>query len=284
MLAKRFAYGTLVVLSVVIIVIGKADMALVERVRVEAADLVAPVLAVMTRPVAAGEALVERVSDMAGLYAENERLHDENATLLQWQQAARRLETENQALRDLTKYQPGGSVWYITGRVIGTAGGAYSRSLLIDRGAADGIAKGQAATSGVGLVGRMAEVGERSARVLLITDLNSRIPVTLQDSHERGILAGDNGPLPQLIYLAPNAKPVVGERVVTSGEGGVFPPGIPVGAIYSVSGQAVRVMPSADLSVIEYVRVMDFGLGGVLPQSAVPAPRPARKASADGKP
>ena len=275
-LAQRFAYAALMMLSIAIIVVGKADVTLVERLRVATADVMAPVLAAITRPVAAAEALIDDVRAMAGIYAENDRLREENATLLQWQQAARRLETENQQLRDLTHYQPGGSVWYITGRVIGTQGGAYSRSVLIDRGAADGIAKGQAATSGTGLVGRIAEVGERAARVLLVTDLNSRIPVTLQDSHEQAILAGDNSPLPVLSYLSPNAKPQAGERVVTSGEGGVFPPGILVGAVVSTGGE-VRVAPAADLSVIEYLRIVDYGLGGVLPQAAVPAPKPAKK-------
>jgi rod shape-determining protein MreC len=279
-LAKRFAYAALVLLSIGIIVIGKADMALVERARTATSDLMAPVLALLTRPVSAAEDMITRLRDMGDLYAENERLRDENATLLQWQEAARRLEIENRSLRDLTKYQPGGAVWYITGRVIGTGGGAYSKSLLIDRGAAEGIVKGQAATSGVGLVGRIAEVGERSARVLLLTDLNSRIPVTLQESHERGILAGDNGSLPLLTYLAPNAKPVPGERVVTSGEGGVFPPGIPVGVVVSTGGQ-LRVVPASDLSVIEYLRIMDFGLGGMLPPNAVPAPKPAKKGPTD---
>jgi rod shape-determining protein MreC len=133
----------------------------------------------------------------------------------------------------------------------------------------------------VGLVGRIAEVGDRASRVLLLTDLNSRIPVTLQGSHERAILAGDNSPRPLLAYLAPNAKPEVGERVVTSGDGGVFPPGIPVGVIVSVGGQ-VRVATSSDLSVIDYVKIVDFGLSGMLPPTAVPAPKPARKGAADG--
>jgi rod shape-determining protein MreC len=278
--AQRFAYSALVLLSVAIIVIGKADVTLVERLRTGTGDLMAPVLSVLSRPVAAGEALVDRIGDMAGLYDENARLKEENATLLQWQQAARHLEIENQALRGLTNYQPGGATWYITGRVVGTAGGAYSRSLLIDRGGLDGIAKGQAATSGIGLVGRIAEVGDRSARVLLVTDLNSRIPVTLQNSHERAILAGDNSARPLLTYLAPNAKPEPGEPVVTSGEGGIFPPGIPVGTLVAAGGQ-MRVVPSSDLSTIEYVRIVDFGLSGMLPPSAVPAAKPPKKGAAE---
>jgi rod shape-determining protein MreC len=281
LLAQRFAYAALVLLSIAIIVIGKADVALVERIRTATSDVMTPILSVLTRPVAAGEATMARLADMTNIYGENQRLREENETLLQWQQVARRLESENQELRDLSHYQPGDAVWYISGRVIGTAGGAYSRSLLIDRGGMDGIAKGQAATSGIGLVGRIAEVGDRAARVLLLTDLNSRIPVTLQSSHERAILAGDNSARPMLAFLAPNAKPELGERVVTSGDGGVFPPGIPVGVVVS-TGSQVRVATAADLAVVDYVKIVDFGLSGMLPPTAVPAPKPPRKGAADG--
>jgi len=280
LLAQRFAYAVLVVLSVVIIVIGKADVALVERARMATADLMSPILSAIARPVAATEAAIARVGDMVGLYAENQRLRDENETLLQWQDAARRLEAENQSLRGLAKYDPGDAAWSISAHVIGTSGGAYSRSLLIDKGGMDGIAKGQAAASGTGLVGRIAEVGDRAARILLITDLNSRIPVVLQTSRERAILAGDNTPHPLLAFLAPNAKPEVGEHVVTSGDGGIFPPGIPVGVIVSADGQ-LRVAPVADLSVVDFVKIVDFGLSGMLPPAAVPAPKPAKKGASD---
>jgi rod shape-determining protein MreC len=254
-LAQRFAYLALVVASVAIIVIGKADVALVERLRTATSDLMTPVLSALTRPVAAGESLVASARDLADVYAENQRLKTDNATLLQWQQAARRLEAENESLRGLTHYQPAGGGWYVTGRVIGTAGGAYSRSLLIDR-------------------------GERSARVLLLTDLNSRIPVTLRNSHERAILAGDNSARPLLTYLAPNARPELGEQVVTSGDGGVFPPGIPVGVVVQTSN-GVRVAAAGDPSTVDFVRITDFGLSGMLPPNAVPAPKPPRKGAPD---
>jgi rod shape-determining protein MreC len=277
---QRFAFSALLVMSVAIIVVGKADLAFVERLRTGTADVMAPVLGVLSQPVAAVSSLVGRVRDMADVYRENDRLRAENTTLLQWQQVARRLESENHELRGLTQYQPSAATWYVTGRVIGTAGGAYSRSFLIDRGSVDGVTKGQAAASGSGLVGRIAEVGERASRILLLTDLNSRIPVTLQDSHERAILAGDNSDRPMLVYLSPTAKPQIGEQIVTSGDGGVFPPGIPVGVISSTGSQP-RVIPMTDLSTIDYVRIVDFGLSGVLPQSAVPAPKAPRKGQSD---
>lgn len=276
-LVQRFAYSALILLSVAIIVVGKADVALIERLRTLTTDAMAPVLAVLSRPAAAVTAAIDHAGGLVDLYRENDRLKAENAALLQWQQVARRLESENDALRALTHYAPDNTSFFITARVIGTAGGAYSRNLLIDRGAGDGLAKGQAAISGSGLVGRVAEVGQRAGRVLLLTDLNSRIPVVLESTHDRAILAGDNTDRPLLDYLPQTARPQPGDRVVTSGDGGVFPPGLPVGVVSAVAGGQVRVQPITDLSRVEYLRVVDFGLGGVLPENAVPAAKPARK-------
>jgi rod shape-determining protein MreC len=280
--AQRFAYSALILLSIAVIVLGKADMALIERVRTATADVMAPILSAIARPVAAATAVVDRFGGIVDLYRENERLRAENADLMQWQEAARRLDSENQELRSLTNYRPEKAVWYITARVIGTEGGAFSRNLLIDRGRADGVAKGQAVTSGTGLVGRIAEVGERAARVLLLTDLNSRIPVTLEASHDRAILAGDNTERPWLAYAPPNARIAIGDQVVTSGDGGVFPPGLRVGAVASADGGRFRVEPSTELSRIEYLRIVDFGLSGVLPPDAVPQPKaPPHKAQGE---
>jgi rod shape-determining protein MreC len=274
---QRFAYTAYLLLSVIIIVLGRADPALVERARTTTVDFVSPLLTVLSQPAAAATNAVERVRQAVLLYQENDRLRAENAALLQWQQVAHRLETENQELRAIANYHPEQTLWSITGQVIGTAGGAYSRNMLVDRGRADGIAKGQAVASGSGLVGRIAEVGAGSSRVLLLTDLNSRIPVSLESTHERAILAGDNTDRPQLIYLPPRSKPAVGDKLVTSGDGGVFPPGLVVGQIASVEGAMVRVEPSTDLARTDYVDIIDFGLGGTLPQNNVPLPKQPKK-------
>jgi rod shape-determining protein MreC len=125
------------------------------------------------------------------------------------------------------------------------------------------------------------EVGDRAARVLMITDLNSRIPVAIDGNHDRAILAGDNTDRPQLAYVGPHTKINIGDRVVTSGDGGVFPPGMPVGTIASVDGGLIRVEPFADLSRIEFLRVVDFGLAGVLPPEAVPQPKAPKRAKGD---
>jgi rod shape-determining protein MreC len=279
--AQRFAYSALVLLSIAIMVIGRADGALIEHIRTKTNDILAPVLEAITQPVTAVTDAAAHIRSLTDLYRENERLKTENAALMQWQQVARRLDDENAGLRTLMNYQPEGSTWFITGRVIGTSGGAYSRNLLINRGTLDNVAKGQAVAGGTGLIGRVTEVGDRAARVLMITDLNSRIPIQIDGNHDRAILAGDNTDRPQLAYIGPHTKINVGDRIVTSGDGGVFPPGMPVGTVASIDGGNIRVEPFADLSRVEYVRVVDFGLAGVLPPDAVPLPKPAKRVKGD---
>jgi rod shape-determining protein MreC len=279
--AQRVALPFLIFLSVMMIVLGKADIALFERARTQVADTLAPVLDTISEPLAAVARGVRRVEDHFGVYDQNQYLREENARLLQWQEVARRLERENVELRQLLNFMPQGIRGFITGRVIANSGGAFLRNVLIDVGGAEGVERGQAAITGEGIVGRVTEVGDRAARVLLITDLNSNIPVLLESSRERAVLAGDNSEMPRLVYLPAKSGVKPGDRVVTSGSGGIFPPGLPVGMVASVDSGVVRIEPYAELSRLEYVRIVDFGLSGVLPQSAVPGPRaehPARHA------
>jgi rod shape-determining protein MreC len=277
-MAQRAVVPFLVLLSMMFIVLGKADVLLFDRLRVVIADAAAPLLQAVAQPVATVASGVRSVEGVFDLYRENQRLREENARLLQWQDAARRLEDENTGLRALLKYVPVGAEHFISVQVIADSGGAFVRSVLVAAGSGDGVARGQAAVTGDGLVGRVAEVGNRASRILLLTDLNSHIPVMLESSHERAVMAGDNSDRPQLLYLPINVQPKVGERIVTDGSGGVFPPGVPVGVVGSIDNGVVRVEPYAELSRLDYVRIVDFGLKGVLPQSALPLPRPTRRA------
>jgi rod shape-determining protein MreC len=279
--AQRVALPFLIFVSVMMIVLGKADIVLFDRARTQVADTLAPVLDTVSEPLEAVATGVRRVEDHFSVYDQNQYLRGENARLVQWEEVARRLERENEELRGLLNFTPQGIRGFITGRVIANSGGAFLRNVLLDVGAAEGVERGQAAITGEGVVGRVTEVGDRAARVLLITDLNSNIPVLLEASRDRAVLSGDNSEMPRLLYLPAKSSVKPGDRVVTSGSGGIFPPGLPVGVVASVDNGVVRVEPYASLSRLEYVRIVDFGLNGVLPQTVIPGPRsehPARRA------
>jgi rod shape-determining protein MreC len=279
---QRTTLPILVLLSGAIIVLGKADQVLFDSLRTAVGDTVAPVLDAVARPLNAMGEVVDRAKVAVATYQENVRLEAENARLLQWQQTALNLAADNQQLRGLLKAVPESALSYVTARVVANSGGAFVRMILINAGTADHVSRGQAVITGEGLVGRLTEVGDRAARVLLITDLNSRIPVTVESTHVAAVLAGDNSERPRLLYLPAADGVKIGDRIVTSGEGGVFPPGLPVGVVSAIDGGGPRVEPYVELSQLGYVLVADYGLSRSLPQPPPMLARPGRRAKAEG--
>ncbi|MGE0713814.1 MAG: rod shape-determining protein MreC [Alphaproteobacteria bacterium] len=273
---QRFALLLLILASFGLIVLGKADTVVVERLRTRTADTLGPLLDAISRPFATVGRVSDEVREMTALRAENDRLREANARLLQWQEVARRLEAENTQIRGLMNVTPEPMLSYVSARVIADSGGTFVRSVLVNAGARQGAAKGQAALADHGLAGRVVEAGDRAARVLLVTDLNSRIPVIIEGTRERAVMAGDNGPRPRLLYLGQRKEALKGgERVVTSGHGGVFPPGIPVGEVALAEDGVARVLPYVDFDRLEYVRLADTGLAHTLSE-AIPGPQRTR--------
>lgn len=264
LLAQRFAFLALVLASFALMIMGKADGALVERMRLSVVDAVVPILEMMLRPASTIANVVNSVRELGTLREDNARLREENARLMHWQTVARHLDTENQALHNQLNFIPDPDASFITTRVIGDTGGAFVHSMLVNAGSDQGVRKGQAVIAGEVLVGRITEVGERSARVLLLSDINSHLPVMLEGSRAKAIMAGDNSDRPRLNYLSAGTSATPGDRVVTSGHGGVFPPGMPIGVVSSVQDGIIRVELFVHRHQLEYVTVVDYGLAGIL--------------------
>lgn len=265
-LVQRFAFLALIAATFALMMLGKADVIVLDRLQTVTADAVAPILDALSRPAATISDAVDRVHEIATVDEENARLREENDRLMKWQHVARELAAENEQLKSLLNFRAPATRSYITARVVADAGGAFVRSLLINSGSGEGVKKGQPVVTGEGLVGRVIAVGDRSSRVLLITDLNSRIPVELENSREQAVLAGDNTKLPKIIHLAEKVSVDVGERIITSGHAGVFPPGLPVGVVTSVNDSEIRVQPFIEWSRLEFVRVVDYDTNGNLVQ------------------
>jgi len=268
----RFTFVLLFGGSLALMVLGKSESPIVERARLTVTDAVTPIMDGLSRPLASIRQAYDNAREFLDLREENAMLREQQARLVQWQSVARQLEAENRALRDLLKFAPDRAASFVTARVVADNGGAFVRSVLVAAGLRDGLRKGDAAVTGEGLVGRVAEVGERSARVLLLTDINSRIPVVIERSRDQGILAGDNSDNPRLLYLSHGSQLVPGDRVVTSAAGGAFPPGLPVGVVKSTDTGGAVVELFVDWDHMEYLRLLDYRLTGVLQgDSAEPA-------------
>lgn len=257
-LTQRFAFLFLVFAAFGLMLLGKAETVLMERLRTGVVDVVSPIMDAASHPIATVSNMVDNVDRLVALHDENGRLRAQNARLLEWQTAAHKLAAENESLRKLLNFVPPPRARYATARVIAHAGGAFARTVLINAGARDGLVEEQAVVTGSGLVGRVVSVGDGSARVLLVTDLNSRIPIVFEDTRERAILAGDNSDTPRIVFLSRGAEVAPDARITTSGDGGVFPSGIPVGVVSSVDDGDVKVRLFARPEQLEYVRVIDF--------------------------
>ena len=260
----RFAFSALVFGAFAIMLLGKADVVIVERIKVAVTDATVPILEVLSEPAGSVARAIEAVREFRDLHGELEILKQENERLRQWRHVATGLEAENQALRRLNHFVPPPVSRFISGRVITNSGGPFVRSILVNVGRKQGVRRGLAAMSGTGLAGVVVEVGDLYARVLLVTDLNSQIPVVVQTTRDPGVLSGDNSNRPHLLFLPQNAHVSTGDPVVTSGEGGVLPAGLPVGVITAISDAGVRVKPVVDWDRLEYIRLLDYRLDGVV--------------------
>ncbi len=262
---SRLTLPVLIAISFGVMLLGKADSLLAERVRMALADALAPLFGVVSEPIERIHDAIADAGDLVNLRAENMRLHDENDRLRQWQAVAMALDAENTALKGNLHWIPDPAPSYVTARVVADAGGVYARAVLLSTGPNHMVTKGQIALDERGLVGRVTEVGMRSARVLLITDINSRIPVTLEGSRARAMLVGTNNPRPRLMFWPEGSMPAEGERVVTSAEANAFPAGLPIGVVHYTANNVPEVEPFARLDRLEVVRVFDYGLTGIQP-------------------
>lgn len=268
----RLTLPVLIAVAFGLMLLGKADTLLAERARIALSDALAPIYAVMAQPLDHVHLLLRNGRRVLSVFEDNARLRQENERLRHWQSVALALDTENARLKANLHWIPDPQAHYVTARVVADAGGVYARSVLLAAGPNHHITKGQIALDDRGLVGRVTEVGSRSVRVLLITDLNSRIPVTLEGSGARAMLMGTNGPRPRLMHWPEGVHPMEGERVVTSAEAGAFPPGLIVGTVHYSASNTPEVQPAARLDRLEIVRIFDYGLRGVLSPEAGDGP------------
>lgn len=258
-LLQRFSYAIFIGLAAVLLLFGKINPQGSEHFRATVIDGLAPALDALSRPGALIANTTSNISSYFSLKSENDQLKKQVADMVLQQQTLLKLEHENSELRTLLNFKAEQGASYITARVIADTGGAFVRSMIITAGKADGVKEGMAVISGDGLIGRITELGEWSSRVLLVTDMNSRVPVTFNNGTERAIMAGDNSPNPQMLYTVQDGSEIeVGSPVLTSGHGGIFPPGLMIGTLQSTKNGGYEVQLSSNLSRINIVRLVDY--------------------------
>jgi rod shape-determining protein MreC len=259
---SRLTLPVMLLLSLGMVLIGRADQDLGDHLRAGLDDLLAPAYQMVSGPIEALEHGTGAVGNLFNLAGQNAELRAENAKLLQWQAVAMALQAQNDALQKALNYIPRPVPEFFTAPVVADLGGVYARSVLVATTPADGVTPvntvGAIAMDGRGVAGRVVEAGSRSARVLLITDLNSRIPVGLGVKGDPALMAGTNGPDPQLLYWSPGQPPAEGAMVLTSSAGGALPPGLPIGVVHYDAQNDPVVLPLADLDDLRLLRLFIY--------------------------
>ena len=253
---KQLLAGVVILCLVAVFIVWRIDSPRVERFRVMLMDRFLPssewVMAPLTRTVN----VIQDFQSYQSLYDQNQQLRRELQQMKSWKEAALQLEQENARLLDLNKLQLDAQLTWISGIVRADSGSPFRQSVLLNVGDQDGIQNGWAAMDGLGLVGRIAGVGERTSRVILLTDPYSQIPAVILPSRENALVVGDNTSDP-LVDFIENADLVrAGDRIVTSGNGGVLPPGLLIGQLGVDPNGRLRARLSADYERLEYLRVL----------------------------
>ena len=253
---RRLLVGIAVLLLLGLFLLWRIDSPRVERFRAALIDAVVPSMTWAMAPVTWATDVLGNFQSYAQLLEQNRELREELRKMEAWKEAALQLEQKNARLLDLNNVRLDPKFTHVTGVVMADSGSPFRQSVLLNVGARDGIRDGWATMDGIGVVGRISGVGERTARVILVTDTNSRIPVTVQPSGQKAILSGDNSPLPPLEFIEDTDEVRPGDRVVTSGDGGVFPAGLLVGQVALGTDKRLRVVLAADYQRLEFLRVL----------------------------
>jgi rod shape-determining protein MreC len=253
---KRLILVVLMLVLVGIFILWRIDSPRVERFRIAVIDRVVPNFDWAFAPVTGAANLIKDFQSYRKIYEQNQELRRELQRMESWKEAALQLEQENARLLDLNNVRLDPRLTSISGNVLADSGSPYRQSVLINVGARDGILDGWAAMDGIGLVGRVSGVGERSSRVLLLTDASSRVPVTVQPSGQRGLIIGDNTLAPPIDFVENRDLIRPGDRVVSSGDGDVFPSGVLIGHIAVDTGGRMRVRLAADYERLEFLRIL----------------------------
>jgi rod shape-determining protein MreC len=251
----KLVFGSLIVAALALIVANKLDVPALGVARTALQDVSAPLLRVAAQLLAPALNFGRTLAEWQTLADERNKLREENDRLKGWEARARALERQTVALTEMTRMVEESQLGFVTARVVTGTGGSFVRAALVDAGRSSGIKPGYPVMSAQGLAGRIIAAGNTSARLLLVTDYNSRIPVVIGANAVRAVMQGDNGPLPRIAYLPPDSRIQPGDDVFTSGVGGLFPRGLRIGKVVD-TGETLRVEPSARLDRLDYVSVL----------------------------
>ena len=261
---RRFLHLIIILIGFALIFIGKADLLAIRTVQTNVSGIFAPLFNVVAAPVRAVETMFEGMRTVASLREETVRLRAENERLKRWRRRSEILESENRQLRTVLGAVAPADRQAVTARAIAAPGSSFSHTMMITHGTDKRIQRGDPVVTADGLVGYIIEVSKRHSWVLMLSDVNSRLPILLSTSSWPGLAIGQNSDMLSLSFLPLEAEPKENELVLTSGHGEILPPGLPVGRVVKGVGQEYYIQPVVNLRKVAFVSIL------VRPQGETP--------------
>lgn len=258
--ARNIAIAVLFFVSFFLFLISKFDRPAFDKINSVSMGIVSPIVRVVSAPFHGIRGVWIFAKDVVFVYSENKKLRHDNLALKKEHEQYNYLRAENEMLSKLLKYSPAKEEKFITAKIVSENSGRFSHSVVAYIKDDGSVKKGQVVLNENGVVGRVENVSGNYARIMLISGINSKIPVVTEQGRIRGILAGNNTKILNLLFTPLGSNIEKGDMVVTSGVAGGFPSGLAIGVVYEVEKDNIKVQPLADLSRLEYVQIVDYGI------------------------
>ena len=281
--------SAVIVTGLLLLLVARVNPDAGARMRGAMLDIVTPVWSIVRAPFDGVGRAVAFAGDYFGAVSRNRALTADLAIANAQAQKAAADQLALTQLRALMKVREPKRMTVATARLVAATSGSVVRTAMISAGTRDGVSVGMPVIAAQGLIGRIIETGGHAARVLLLTDPASRVPVVVQRTGQAALAVGRNVPTLELSDRVGAEVPLrSGDRLVTSGDGGVFPPGVPVGNIIASGVDPPQIRLAASPMGAGFVLIeaawLPLPLAPVVAQSAAPVPVEARRASPAAKP
>lgn len=255
---RRVEIGLFIFLCLALIITSKVNKKITDRITMGIVEVAMPVAKITSLPFNLVVKTITNFQDLVDAKRKNQMLLQENEKLKSLYIKSLNISQENKQLKDILKYVSLRSVKYSVARLISSPYQVYSRNVFIDAGKNQGIEEGAIVTGNNALIGRIAQVDDNKSRIILATDINSRIPIITSGARVKGVLAGNNSDTMEILYLEKNHHILVGDLIFTSGDGDAMPPGLLIGAVTKVNEKYVAVQMIENVRNLDIVSIIDY--------------------------
>ena len=254
---SNFIIIFLFIFSFFLVFINKLDLVISSKIKNTSMDIFAPFSYALSYPFIKTSEFIEKADNLKNLSLENGRLNEEIKRLKKWQTLSIRLINENKAYKNLLNVTDDNFLLIHTARVINKNPSFFIDTIQLNIGYDKIISKNSTVINERGLIGKIIDTGKLSSKVLLITDLNSSVPVKTLTRDIQAIVSGQsNSHLLKLKFIKENELPKIGEILVTSGHANIFPADIAVGKIYKIENKTIYAKPFVNFKKLEFVNVI----------------------------